>query len=83
MIYDDYYAEYAKIVEKQLKDSPNNMSVKPGIWVAMRFLQDRQVEPWERDKMQDLLLELEQQKEYDLINAISNTLLFVLGGMSK
>lgn len=75
-LYEKYSKEYCNIIEKEKKSGKQvDYIVKDYYWITMKFLQDNSVEPWETEKLMELLYELIQMKELKMIETIEKTLM--------
>lgn len=82
-LYEEYYVRYRETTNKAIyvDKQPADCVVKDYIWITMSFLTDRNIQPWEQEKMQALFKELQEQKEYKLIDAILKTIKDVQEGI--
>ena len=58
-IYEEYKKKYDEIAE----NSNDEYIIKDYIWITMQFLTDRNVDPWEKDKMQLIFEEWKEKSE--------------------
>lgn len=80
-IYDEYYVRYREAVNLALakKGGKVDLEIRPEIWITFQFLKDRNVEPWEHDKLEILLNELNEKKEDEMIETLLKGMLFIVG----
>lgn len=80
-IYDEYYVRYREAINLDLakKGGKADMELRPEIWITFQFLKDRNVEPWEIDKLTALFAELEEQKEDKMLEMLTKGLGVLVG----
>lgn len=81
-MYDDYYAEYGKEMEKRLMNGERKIP-KPDVWITVKLLEERDISPWEVGKVKYLLSELQEKEEYNFIEAIMETIYIILKNANK
>ena len=77
-LYDKYYRMFKDTIEEKKKNEEFDYVVKDYIWITMKFLEDRSVEPWETDKMMDLVSELLETNNNKMLETIERTIKEVL-----
>lgn len=71
-LYESYYKKYEEAIKPGM-EAGHEYVVKDYVWICMRFLTDRDVNPWENAKMKVLLKDLLADGEIKLIEAIERT----------
>ena len=69
-LYDKYYEMYTNMIEEKKKTEKVDYVIKDYIWITMKFLEDRNIEPWETDKMFELVYELLETNNKKMLEAI-------------
>ena len=77
-LYDKYYRMFKDTIEEKKKNEEFDYVVKDYIWITMKFLEDRNIEPWETDKMMDLVSELLETNNNKMLETIERTIKEVL-----
>ena len=77
-LYDKYYKMFKDTIEEKKKNEEFDYVVKDYIWITMKFLEDRNIEPWETDKMMDLVSELLETNNNKMLETIERTIKEVL-----
>lgn len=77
-LYDKYYKMFKDMIEEKKKKEEFDYVVKDYIWITMKFLEDRNIEPWETDKMMDLVSELLETNNNKMLETIERTIKEVL-----
>ena len=77
-LYDKYYKMFKDMIEEKKKNEEFDYVVRDYIWITMRFLEDRNIEPWETDKMMDLVSELLETNNNKMLETIERTIKEVL-----
>ena len=81
-LYDIYSKKYEDAIRPYIGKSDVH-TVKKHVWIAIHFLNDRNAEPWETEKMKALLNDLQSIGETELIEAIERTTREVLENSEK
>lgn len=70
-LYEEYYIKYREAVNLSKAQNPgHNLEVLPQVWITFKYLQDVNVEPWEREKMEILFTELYKNDEGKLADCL-------------
>lgn len=77
-LYDKYYKIFRDTIAEKKKKEEFDYVARDYIWITMKFLEDRNVEPWETDKIMDLISELLESNNKKMIEAIEKTIKEVL-----
>ena len=77
-LYDKYYKMFKDTIEEKKKNEEFDYVVRDYIWITMKFLEDRNIEPWETDKMMDLVSELLETNNNKMLETIERTIKEVL-----
>lgn len=72
-IYEEYYQRYKKKIQEQ---KVVDFVIRDYMWITFQFLEDRKVDPWEKEKFEALIQELQEKKELEMIQAIIKTIRF-------
>ena len=74
-IYEDYYTRYrAAIAASVAAGNKVDLVIKEHFWITVAFLEDRQILPWEKEKMRKLFKELEETNNQKMIEIIVKAL---------
>ena len=74
-IYEDYHTRYkAAIAASIAAGNKVDLVIKEYYWIAVNFLEDRQILPWEKEKMKKLFKELEETNNQKMIEIIVKAL---------
>lgn len=70
-LYEDYYTQYRAAVSRDVaKGKKTDYVVRDFMWITMKFLSDRNVEPWENEKMAAVLDELQAKGENKMLECM-------------
>lgn len=75
-LYEEYYLQYKEAINLSLagamaRNEKHDLVVKPEIWIGMKFMSDRGVKPWDKEKFADLLREIYEKEDYKMLDCIN------------
>lgn len=73
-LYDKYYKMYINMIDERKKTENVDYVIKDYIWITMKFLEDRNIQPWENDKMINLVSELLETNNNKILETIEKTI---------
>lgn len=73
-LYDKYYKMYINMIDERKKTENVDYVIKDYIWITMKFLEDRNIQPWENDKMINLVSELLETNNNKMLETIEKTI---------
>ena len=65
-LYEEYYIRYREVVNQGMAKG-DNLTIDKRLWIAMRFLEDKQIMPGEVDKLQAVCDEPTKANEVEML----------------